>query len=195
LAEPPTDLLDLAERLERSGDIGGVKTCLDLARASDPGVQSDSRFKALQERLETFLGRRKFLRGGTGFVGLMLAGVTSVGGIAFLLPPEERISTERILKIGRVDAFLTDTSRLVEFRGRTLIVVRDAAARFHALSAVCTHSDVCVVEWHSETQELVCPCHKAAFDLRGNVLEGPPPRPLPLFEVQTRQGMIFVHME
>lgn len=40
----------------------------------------------------------------------------------------------------------------------------------------------------------VCPCHDRRFDLAGNVLSGPPQRPLPTYGVNVRAGEIFVRV-
>ncbi|MGE5892661.1 MAG: ubiquinol-cytochrome c reductase iron-sulfur subunit, partial [bacterium] len=47
-----------------------------------------------------------------------------------------------------------------------------------ALSKVCTHLG-CLVEYDGEGRRIVCPCHAGIYDLEGNVLSGPPPKPLP----------------
>ncbi len=60
-----------------------------------------------------------------------------------------------------------------------LFVIR-AAAKFHVISAVCTHLG-CTVQWRGT--EFDCPCHGSRFDPNGNVIAGPAPRPLPWFEV------------
>jgi len=71
-------------------------------------------------------------------------------------------------------------------------VVRRDERHFHTLSATCTHSDVCLVEWDKERRQLVCPCHRGVFDLNGNVVAGPPPRPLERREVVVRDGGVYV---
>jgi len=63
----------------------------------------------------------------------------------------------------------------------------------YALSAVCTHMR-CILNYDRERRGLVCPCHDGRFDLSGNVISGPPPRPLPLYEVMTRAGEVFVRV-
>jgi Rieske Fe-S protein len=46
-------------------------------------------------------------------------------------------------------------------------------------SAVCTHL-ACAVLWREEDNHLECPCHDGVFDpVTGEVVAGPPPRPLP----------------
>jgi cytochrome b6-f complex iron-sulfur subunit len=60
-----------------------------------------------------------------------------------------------------------------------------------ALSAVCTHL-TCTVRFDSETGTLFCPCHNGRFDLGGNVLSGPPPRPLETYAVAVSGADVIV---
>jgi len=41
----------------------------------------------------------------------------------------------------------------------------------------CTHMG-CPYDWHGDEGVFRCPCHGGVFDIDGQVLEGPPPRPL-----------------
>jgi len=52
----------------------------------------------------------------------------------------------------------------------------------YALSAVCTHLG-CITRFLSDQGVIACPCHGSRFDLEGNVVEGPAPRPLPWLDV------------
>ncbi len=54
----------------------------------------------------------------------------------------------------------------------------------YALSAVCTHLG-CITRFRSDERVIACPCHGSRFDLEGNVVHGPAPRPLPWLEVRT----------
>jgi nitrite reductase/ring-hydroxylating ferredoxin subunit len=58
------------------------------------------------------------------------------------------------------------------------ILVRTLDGELHAFGQKCTHLS-CPVYFERAHQRLECPCHDGAFDARtGNVLYGPPPRPL-----------------
>ena len=52
----------------------------------------------------------------------------------------------------------------------------------YALSAVCTHLG-CITRFRSDENVIACPCHGSRFDLEGNVIHGPAPRPLPWLDV------------
>jgi nitrite reductase/ring-hydroxylating ferredoxin subunit len=71
------------------------------------------------------------------------------------------------------------------------ILIRTADGAYHAYGQKCTHL-ACPVYYAREHQRLECPCHEGAFDARtGNVLYGPPPRPLDVIEVEVRNGQVW----
>lgn len=60
-----------------------------------------------------------------------------------------------------------------------------------AYSDVCTHLS-CAVIYQGDGKHLHCPCHEGLFDARtGNVLAGPPTRPLPLIQLAIHDGTIY----
>jgi Rieske Fe-S protein len=60
-----------------------------------------------------------------------------------------------------------------------------------AYSSICTHLS-CAVLWAAPYEELTCPCHEGSFDAAtGGVLAGPPPRPLPVIELEERPDGIY----
>lgn len=81
-------------------------------------------------------------------------------------------------------------AKMVRFQGTAVAVVRKENA-VYALSAVCTHLG-CIVKWERDNNRLFCPCHAAIFDLNGNVLGGPAPRPLPSYQAKVVGDRIIV---
>lgn len=61
----------------------------------------------------------------------------------------------------------------------------------YALSAVCTHLG-CITRFLSDQSVIACPCHGSRFDLEGNVVEGPAPRPLPWLDVTLDSSGLLV---
>jgi Rieske Fe-S protein len=60
-----------------------------------------------------------------------------------------------------------------------------------AFSSVCTHLS-CAVLWRKEEGVLECPCHKGIFNERtGEVVAGPPPRPLPKIRLEERADGVW----
>lgn len=71
------------------------------------------------------------------------------------------------------------------------VLVHLPEGRFVAYDRKCTHLQ-CPVLWDKEQNHLVCPCHDGHFDARtGDVISGPPQRPLPMIEVEERGGTIY----
>jgi len=68
----------------------------------------------------------------------------------------------------------------------TAILVRSLDGRYHAFGQKCTHLS-CPVYFEQQHQRLECPCHEGAFDAQsGEVLYGPPPRPLDAVTLELR---------
>jgi nitrite reductase/ring-hydroxylating ferredoxin subunit len=66
------------------------------------------------------------------------------------------------------------------------ILIRTLDGELHAFGQKCTHLS-CPVYFERTHQRLECPCHDGAFDAKtGNVLYGPPPRPLDPIRLEVR---------
>jgi Rieske Fe-S protein len=70
------------------------------------------------------------------------------------------------------------------------ILVRLPGDRLAAMSQKCTHLS-CVVYYEADTRRMICPCHEGVFDVEGNVLAGPPQRPLGRIDVEVRDGTVW----
>lgn len=71
------------------------------------------------------------------------------------------------------------------------ILIRTQDGAYRAYGQKCTHLS-CPVYYSRNHQRLECPCHDGAFDVAtGNVLYGPPPRPLDAIEVEIRAGQVW----
>jgi Rieske Fe-S protein len=58
-------------------------------------------------------------------------------------------------------------------------LIRPDEQTYVAYSQKCTHLS-CAIYYAREKNRLECPCHEGYFSVRnGDVLQGPPPRPLP----------------
>lgn len=68
------------------------------------------------------------------------------------------------------------------------ILVRATDGNYYAYGQKCTHL-ACPVYYEQRHGRLECPCHEGGFDVAtGNVLYGPPPRPLDRIELDVRAG-------
>lgn len=71
------------------------------------------------------------------------------------------------------------------------ILIRTESGEYHAFGQKCTHL-ACPVYYAREHKRLECPCHEGAFDAAtGNVLYGPPPRPLDVIDIEVRDGAVW----
>ena len=71
------------------------------------------------------------------------------------------------------------------------ILVHLPGGGLRAFSQRCTHLG-CVVYYQPDTGEMECPCHEGHFDAAtGEVLAGPPQRPLGRIDVEVRDGTVW----
>ena len=128
-----------------------------------------------------------------GLLGLWGLGATGAIAAYLRAPENEGQLSERTVRVGPLDDLRLGEARLVRHGATPFFVIRTDAEHVVALSAVCTHVR-CILGFDRERRALVGPCHVGRFDLAGNVLAGPPPRPLRSFEVALRAGDVYVKL-
>jgi Rieske Fe-S protein len=74
-----------------------------------------------------------------------------------------------------------------------LFVVRKSEDEIRVFSDICTHLG-CRVTWHPDQEHYISPCHDGHFDITGNVVSGPPPRPLDEFIAEIKNGNLLVSL-
>lgn len=138
--------------------------------------------------------RRRFLKWlGRGFLSLWGLGFAWVIA-SFLKPPQSRRSlAERVIKVGPLDSLPVGGAKLVRHGREPIFVIREDEQTLVGLAGVCTHLH-CVLDWDEKQRLLDCPCHEGAFDVNGNVIKGPPLRPLERFRVETQLGQVYIHL-
>jgi cytochrome b6-f complex iron-sulfur subunit len=127
------------------------------------------------------------------FAGALVVATAAaaVGAVAaFASPPPGR--REDVSEIDAASFAELKARGSLRFRfGREPCILVLHEGRVHALSLVCTHLG-CLVEWSPGAARLTCPCHRAAFTLTGDVIEGPPPRPLRTFSTSVVGDRVLV---
>jgi cytochrome b6-f complex iron-sulfur subunit len=94
------------------------------------------------------------------------------------------------------------TTQDLEEKGRILfqqganssvLAIRDPANpnSIFAVDSRCTHRG-CTVDWNSDRQEILCPCHGSAFQADGKVRKGPASKPLERFEAKIEGNAVLV---
>lgn len=132
--------------------------------------------------------RRKLIGYGWIAATAVIVGELIGGTLAYLWPKIKERRGERILIAGKIDDF--QVGKVVLFRKEKVFINRMAEG-FMAMSAICPHLR-CVVRWTEPKEVFECPCHGAKFSPVGEVLEGPPPRPMDLYPIEIVEDKIVV---
>ncbi len=136
--------------------------------------------------------RRDFLKWLLGFsIVSTVAGIV-VPIISYLVPPARQSNYGGPTIVGSVEDFAIGTGKVVSVGDKPVIVVNTAVGGVKAFSAICTHLG-CVVYWHPEKNVIHSPCHDGLFNpVTGAVVSGPPPRPIPSYELAIKDGKVYV---
>ena len=135
-------------------------------------------------------GRRSFLRLAWLGVGLAALGEAAWIVASFVKPrPKAAANAGSLVVAGPAERFAPGS--VTAFPAGKFYLVRLADGGFLALHRQCTHLG-CSVPWDEAAGRFACPCHASAFDLRGEVLAPPAPRPLDLFAVRIENGIVKV---
>jgi len=130
------------------------------------------------------VGRREFLKR----TGIVLTGLTFAGTLAEILASCSSATSPNVTHgtttISIADMTTDGTSKedtAVSPDGTPILVIRQNATTYTALSMLCTHAG-CQVNPPSGGA-IYCACHGSTFDLHGNVRGGPAPSALTNYAV------------
>ena len=133
--------------------------------------------------------RRGFLKLLASVLGLSALGAFLYPLFRFLTPSEASLEAKRVT-LAAAEIPVGATKDLL-ISGTPSLVIHTRDKGFLALSRVCTHLG-CLVKYHPDRQLFICPCHAGVFDLEGNVISGPPPKPLQKFAVKVEGANIVI---
>lgn len=124
--------------------------------------------------------------------GLAACGAAAAGATVFsadFLKPRALFEPPTRFTLGPPET--VDVGDVVNEESFRAYVIRRSDG-FRALSSVCTHLG-CITRYRAGERIITCPCHGSRFDLDGEVLAGPAPRPLLWLEIEvTSRGEIEV---
>jgi len=185
----------------RSGDGAGVAVEQMKPKKGTPASRQEAsaaRQDAAASRQETAppgertpTSRRSFL----WKLSLALGGVALIEYIVvaldFVQPRRSRLrgTNAAIVVAGPTGRF--ERNSVTAFPSGKFYLARLKDGGFLALSRTCTHLG-CTVPWNSTEERFVCPCHASAFDIAGQVLSPPAPRPLDFYAVRIENGIVKV---
>jgi succinate dehydrogenase / fumarate reductase iron-sulfur subunit len=75
----------------------------------------------------------------------------------------------------------------------TPVLVSRLGAEIICYKAGCPHLG-CIVRWDGRSDQFRCACHGGTFDRNGNVLAGPPPRPLDHYQSKVEADELLVEV-
>lgn len=135
------------------------------------------------------LSRRRLIATAWILAGATVVGELIAGTIAFLWPRTKE-KKDKLFIAGKVEGFKVGT--ITYFRQERLYINR-LDEGFLAMSAICTHLR-CIVPWVEKDNLFECPCHAGVFSRVGEVVSGPPPRPLDLHGLTIVKGNLVVDL-
>lgn len=130
----------------------------------------------------------KYFLGGS-FLGTVLSFLYPV--VRYLIPPKQAQIGVNKITAAKIGELAPNSYKIFKFGNSPGILINTIEGEFLAFTAVCTHL-TCNVMYESDSETLFCPCHNGRFDLGGNVISGPPPRPLERYDVEVSGEDIVV---
>ncbi len=135
--------------------------------------------------------RRKFLDylSRTALIGL--AGTIAYPILNYLVPPKVKEVQAGTVTAAKASDLPPSSGKIFAFGNKPAIVLRTPAGEVRAFTAVCTHL-ACTVQYRADFKHIWCACHDGHYDLHGQVLAGPPPRPLEEYKVTVKGDDVLV---
>ena len=153
---------------------------------------------------EQQVSRRGFLAIATSAIGGLIGAALAIPAIAYIVGPAlqrteqgewVRLGLTSNIELGTPTLFKTVIQRqsgwIVNENELSAYVLTENGREFIAMSNICTHLG-CRVRWIEDQQQFFCPCHNAVFYKDGEVVSGPPPRPLDRYEVKVEDDQLFI---
>jgi len=150
------------------------------------------------------LSRRSFMQNAIWGIGGLIGIGFGVPAIAYIAGPAlKNLQVQTWIRLGPTSKVELGTPTLFSFTVQSqtgwivssedvsVYVLSTDGRTFIAMSNICTHLG-CHIRWIAEQNHFFCPCHNGVFDNSGNVVSGPPPRPLNRFDVKVDNGELFV---
>jgi menaquinol-cytochrome c reductase iron-sulfur subunit len=152
------------------------------------------------------ISRREFITLATAAVGSLIGVVVGLPAIAYLIEPSlKTVASDTWIPLGKLENFEIGKPSLVTFTRSKVngwekstlsygaFILRKSQDEVTVFSNVCTHLS-CRVNWDTDKQAYICPCHDGRFDSTGKVIFGPPPRPLDAYATKVEDGTLSIHL-
>lgn len=152
------------------------------------------------------ISRRKFMIKAIIGLGLGTTSVLFANIGRYFISPIWNIRKDDFIPLRSLDSLPKEQPLSIEYvhrerdgweihEGRnSLWLLRGEDNQVTAFSPKCTHLG-CPYRWDEKDNVFKCPCHTAVFSKAGDVISGPPKRPLDRFPVKIENGMVLVKPE
>lgn len=181
----PSRSREIRRRRSRAGD---------TRRSKEQQWRAEFPYHWREDDLVTRRDTLRFLAAGSG--ALFVA--SGILAIASNFHPSTAVNMTRI---ARVDEIGLNQWRVFDYPdgyGQGIVInLPDGNGKGHlvAYSDVCTHLS-CAVLYDGNGKTMHCPCHDGYFDAQtGEVIGGPPTRPLPVIQLAIHDGVLYAVKE
>lgn len=153
---------------------------------------------------ENSVSRRDFMNTAIWAIGGFISAAFAIPAVVYVIAPAlQKNQLEEWVRLGSTDKVELGTPTLfkanierqtgwiVNEEEISVYVLTENGRDYVAMSNICTHLG-CRVRWISDQSQFFCPCHNAIFDEEGQVVSGPPPRPLDRYETKVENNQIFI---
>lgn len=151
-----------------------------------PAIDNSGGSESLSEHE---LSRRAFMERSIKAIMAFMTVSLGIPALGYLISPALQQQESQWVKLGRATEVkpgvptlfrvtLKQTTGWVqtETQFAYFVYTRDGT-NFSVMSNICTHLG-CQTHWNEVDGYIECPCHGGRFDVEGNVIGGPVPRPL-----------------
>ncbi len=108
------------------------------------------------------------------------------------MPPKVKEVTAGSVVAAKVGELAPNSGKIFNYGGKPAILISvPKTGQLRAFTAVCTHL-ACTVQFRQDFGHIWCACHDGHYDNFGQVIKGPPPRPLEEFAVTVRGQNVIV---
>ena len=184
---------------------GGCGTpTLPSSLGAGPGVMDDNDVDSPLAAGEST--RRTFLAQVIAACAAFLTALLGIPAIVAAIGPALKRERAEWLSLGSLSSFEVGVPKAVnvtvaERDGwiettsvKGVWVVRQSDDSFVIYNGRCTHLG-CAYSWQTDLKQFACPCHAGVFGIDGNILAGPPPRPLDMLVWRVEIGELQTQLQ
>jgi menaquinol-cytochrome c reductase iron-sulfur subunit len=142
--------------------------------------------------------RRSFFKIISGVFAGFIAFSLSFPMIETLIGTISKKKSESYSKVTSLDSpsfVLTEEDAFIKsIKAQEVWVIKKSDSNVTVFSPICPHLG-CRYQWDSDRKLFICPCHHSVFNIDGDVVSGPSPRPLDSLPQRIENNYLYVIWE